>query len=189
MTTAKSIVSNILVGLRLDNNNYNTWHRKINIFFLKATLLISLPKTYLRGEWLLLKHNSTLAKSKRIRVHNISCYHACLTTLFISLRTLSLRRPCGTRCSRCTRSCRQQECAMQIKVGKLKCQSTKGVNKHLLALNVLFANLEKAEHLYSDEQEATHKKQPTVITCFLKASIGTTCIFQEYMTSLPTRNL
>lgn len=42
--------------------------------------------------------------------------------------------------------------AMQLRVGMLKGINTKGINKHLLALNTLVANLEKERHSSSNEQ-------------------------------------
>lgn len=38
-------------------------------------------------------------------------------------------------------------------MGKLKCQSTKGIGKYLLTLSAIFTNLQKAEHPYWDEQK------------------------------------
>lgn len=42
---------------------------------------------------------------------------------------------------------------LQLGMGKLKCLSTKDIDKHLLAISALFANLHNAQHLNPDEQK------------------------------------
>ena len=157
MSTAKSLVSDMLAGLRLDGyNNYDQWHRKMkyllleneSIDFITEEIKPLLDRNNADEVW---RYSDDVKKHRSARYLMLSCMDDDLVHLYEDLPTAkamwdALQKKYGILSETRLR-------ALELKVSKLKCANNKGMEKHLLTLSACFANLKKAGHPYSDERK------------------------------------
>src|SRR5438270_549399 len=157
MSTAKSLVSDMLAGLRLDGyNNYDQWHRKMkyllsengSIDFITEEIKPLNDRDNPDEVW---RYSDDVKKDRSARYLMLSCMADDLVHLYEDLPTAkamwdALQKKYGILSETRLR-------ALELKVSKLKCANNKGMEKHLLTLSACFANLKKAGHPYSNERK------------------------------------
>src|SRR3954464_8844750 len=155
MSTAKSIVSDMLAGLSLDGyNNYDQWHRNMKYFlsengsidFITEEIKPLNDRDNPDEVW---RYSNDIKKDRSARYLMLSCMVDDLVHLYEDLPTAkamwdALSRKYGILSETKLR-------ALELKLSKLKCTSNKGMEKHLLTLSACFANMKKAGQPYSDE--------------------------------------
>src|SRR5436189_5287065 len=157
MSNAKSLVSDILGGLRLDaHNNYDQWHRKIKYLLSENDSIEFIteevkPPASKDDPSEVKRHLDESKKDRSARFLMLSCMADDLVHLYEDLPSAkamwdALSRKYGILFETKLR-------ALELKLTKLKCTSNKGMEKHLLALSACFANMKKAGQPYSDERK------------------------------------
>ena len=155
MSNAKSLVSDILGGLRLDgHNNYDQWHRKIKYLLSENDSIEFIteevkPPASKDDPSEVKRHLDESKKDRSARFLMLSCMADDLVHLYEDLPSAkamwdALSRKYGILSETKLR-------ALELKLTKLKGTSNKGMEKHLLTLSACFANMKKAGQPYSDE--------------------------------------
>ena len=148
MSNAKSLVSDILGGLRLDgHNNYDQWHRKIKYLLSENDSIEFIteevkPPASKDDPSEVKRHLDESKKDRSARFLMLSCMADDLVHLYEDLPSAkamwdALSRKYGILSETKLR-------ALELKLTKLKCTSNKGMEKHLLTLSACFANMKKA---------------------------------------------
>src|SRR3954469_15283956 len=157
MSNAKSLVSDILGGLRLDgHNNYDQWHCKIKYLLSKNDSIEFItvemkPPASKDDPSEVKRHLAESKKDRTARFLMLPCMGDDLVHLYEDLPSAkamwdALSRKYGILSETKLR-------ALELKLTKLKCTSNKGMEKHLLTLSACFANMKKAGQPYSDERK------------------------------------
>src|SRR3954466_10507821 len=157
MSNAKSLVSEILGGLRLDgHNNYDQWHRKIKYLLSENDSIEFItqevkPPASKDDASEMKRYQDETKKDRSARFLMLSCMADDLVHLYEDLPSAkamweALSQKYGILSETKLR-------ALELKLTKLKCTSNKGMEKHLLALIACFANMKKAGQPYSDERK------------------------------------
>src|SRR4051812_14444940 len=157
MSNAKSLVSEILGGLRLDgHNNYDQWHRKIKYLLSENDSIEFItqevkPPASKDDASEMKRYQDETKKDRSARFLMLSCMADDLVHLYEDLPSAkamweALSQKYGILSETKLR-------ALELKLTKLKCTSNKGMEKHLLALSACFANMKKAGQPYSDERK------------------------------------
>src|SRR4051812_29021256 len=155
MSSTKSVVSDILGGLRLDgHNNYNQCHRKIKYLLsendsIKFIIEEVKPPASKDDPSEVKRHQDESKKDRSARFLMMSCMVNDLVHLYEDLPSAkamwdALSKKYGILSETKLR-------ALELKLTKLNCTSNKRMEKHLLTLNACFANMKKAGQPYSDE--------------------------------------
>src|SRR5436853_1610160 len=159
MSNAKSLVSDIVAGLRLDgHNNYDQWHRKIkyllsendSIEFITEEVK-PLADTDKDNPSEKKRFSDESKKDRSARFLILSCMADDLVHLYEDLPSAkamwdALQKKYGVLSETKIR-------ALELKLQKLKCTSNKGMERHLLTLSACFANMKKAKQPYCDERK------------------------------------
>src|SRR4051812_27690612 len=142
MSNAKSLVSEILGGLRLDgHNNYDQWHRMIKYLLSENDLIEFITKEVKplahKDDTSEVKRNPDESKKDRsARFLMICCMADDLVHLYEDLpsaKTMwdALSKKYGILSEMKLR-------ALELKLSKLKCVNNKGMEKHILTLSACF---------------------------------------------------
>ena len=155
MSASKSIVSEMLQGLRLNGNNYDHWHRKIkyllsendSIEFIEREVAPKIPGDFKDEE----RFKAETKKDSSARYLMFSFMSDDLVHLFEGLKTAkavwdAIESKYGILSPTRIRT-------LELRLAKLKCANNKSMDKHLLTLNSIFSTLHKAKQPYSDERK------------------------------------
>src|SRR5436190_19269317 len=155
MSNAKSLLSDILGGLRLDgHNNYDQWHRKIKYLLSENDSIEFITEEVKHPASKddpseVKRHLDETKKDRSARFLMLSCMADDLVHLYEDFSSAKAMWDALSRKYKILSETKLR--ALELKLTKLKCTSNKAMEKHLLTLSACFANIKKVGQSYSDE--------------------------------------
>src|SRR3954470_9289783 len=186
MSNAKSLVSNILGGLRLDgHNNYDQWHRKIKYLLSENDSVEFIteevkPLASKDDASEVKRHSDESKKDRSARFLMLSCMADDLVHLYEDLPSAKAMWDALSKKYGILSETKLH--ALELKLSKLKCTSNKGMEKHLLTMSAYFANMKKAEHPIPMKERGL-----LCLTHYLTQQTGRICTTRAYISLTHTR--